>query len=44
MDGLRSAQIEEIVREGIEAQLDMGVLAATRERETEDIAILRREI
>jgi hypothetical protein len=44
IDALRSAQIEEIVRQGIEAQLDMDILAATREREARDITILREEL
>ena len=44
VDALRSNQIEEIVREGIEAQLDMALLVATREQEAADIATLREEL
>jgi hypothetical protein len=44
VDFLRSVQIEEIVREGIEAQLDMDILAATRERQAADIAWLRENL
>ena len=44
VDALRSEQIEEIIREGIEAQLDMDILATTREQEAEDIETLRREL
>ncbi len=43
VDFLRSVQIEEIVREGIEAQLDMDIRERTREQEAEDIAQLLRD-
>ena len=44
VDALRSAQIEEIVREGIEAQLDMRLLRRTRRQERRHQATLRREL
>jgi hypothetical protein len=43
IDALRSTQIEEIVREGIEADLDFDILDATRAQETADIETLRAE-
>ena len=42
VDFMRSVDIEEVVREGIEAQLDMDTLAHTRQREAADIRELRR--
>ena len=44
VDALRSAQIEEIVREGIEDQLNMRLLRRTRRQEAIDKAVLQREI
>jgi hypothetical protein len=44
VDFLRSTQIEEIVREGIEAQLDPDILQATREQEAADVAWLRENL
>jgi hypothetical protein len=44
VDWLRSWQIEEIVREGIEAQLGLDLLAATRAQEAADIEWLRENL
>lgn len=42
VDGLRSEQIEEIVRDAIEAHLDREALARTTEQQDNDVAALRR--
>jgi hypothetical protein len=43
VDALRSTQIEEIVREAIEAELDLDILEATRAQEAADIETLRAD-
>ena len=44
VDFLRSAQIEEIVREGIEAQIDATVWAASHQQQEEDREWLRKNL